>query len=66
MYTCIHYKACIKLLPTSLEIFMVLRAMTSDYCSPREVKDKTIPLQALADPECSRRLRLPDFKTIGT
>jgi hypothetical protein len=29
-------------------------------------KDKAIPLQALAGPESSRRLRLPDFKTIGT
>jgi hypothetical protein len=25
-----------------------------------------ISLQALTDPEGSRRLRLPDFKTIGT
>jgi hypothetical protein len=25
-----------------------------------------IPLQALTGPEGSRRLRLPDFKTIGT
>jgi hypothetical protein len=29
-------------------------------------KDKAIPLQALTGPECSRRLRLPDFKPIGT
>jgi hypothetical protein len=29
-------------------------------------KGKAIPLQALTGPECSRRLRLPDFKTIGT
>jgi hypothetical protein len=29
-------------------------------------KDKAIPLQALTVPEGSRRLRLPDFKTIGT
>jgi hypothetical protein len=30
-------------------------------------KGKAIPLQALAGPEGSRRLRLPDFfKTIGT
>jgi hypothetical protein len=29
-------------------------------------KGKEIPLQALTDPEGSRRLRLPDFKTIGT
>jgi hypothetical protein len=29
-------------------------------------KSKPIPLQALTDPEGSRRLRLPGFKTIGT
>jgi len=29
-------------------------------------KDKTIPLQAWTGPEDSRRLRLLDFKTIGT
>jgi hypothetical protein len=29
-------------------------------------KDKAIPLQVLTGPEGSRRLRLPDFKTIGT
>jgi hypothetical protein len=29
-------------------------------------KGKAIPLQALTGPESSRRLRLPDFKTIGT
>jgi hypothetical protein len=31
-----------------------------------EGKGKAIPLQALTGPEGSRRLRLPDFKTIGT
>jgi hypothetical protein len=31
-----------------------------------EDKGKAIPLQALTGPEGSRRLRLPDFKTIGT
>ena len=30
------------------------------------VKGKLIPLQAWTGPEGSRRLRLPDFKTIGT
>jgi hypothetical protein len=30
------------------------------------VKDKAIPLQAWTGPEGSRRLRLPDFKTVGT
>ena len=31
-----------------------------------EVKGKAIPLQAWTGPEGSGRLRLPDFKTIGT
>jgi hypothetical protein len=33
-----------------------------------EVKDKgkAIPLQAWTGPESSRRLRFPDFKTLGT
>jgi len=30
------------------------------------VKGKVIPLQAWTGPEESRKLRLPDFKTIGT
>jgi hypothetical protein len=34
--------------------------------SLRGVKFKAIPLQALTGPEVSRRLWLPDFKTIGT
>jgi hypothetical protein len=29
-------------------------------------KGKAIPLQAWTGPEASRRLRLPDFKTVGT
>jgi hypothetical protein len=29
-------------------------------------KGKAIPLQAWTSPDGSRRLRLPDFKTIGT
>jgi hypothetical protein len=33
------------------------------YSLPNIVK--TIPLQALTGPEGSRRLRLPDFKTVG-
>jgi len=31
-----------------------------------KVKAKAIPVDAWTDPEFSRRLRLPDFKTIGT
>jgi len=29
-------------------------------------KSKAIPVQAWTDPEDPRRLRLPDFKTVGT
>jgi hypothetical protein len=36
------------------------------YINMFKDKSKAIPLQALTDPEGSRRLRLPDFKTIGT
>jgi hypothetical protein len=40
------------------------------YILPEEYiviyKGKAIPLQALIGPEGSRRLRLQDFKTIGT
>jgi hypothetical protein len=31
-----------------------------------EMKGKAIPLQVWTGPEGSRRLRLPDFKTVGT
>jgi len=32
----------------------------------RKEKVKAIPLQAWTGPEVSKRLRFPDFKTIGT
>ena len=32
----------------------------------KKVKGKVIPLQAWTEPEGSRRIRLPDFKTVGT
>jgi len=32
----------------------------------KKKKGTAIPLQAWTSPEGSRRLRLPDFKTIGT
>jgi len=34
--------------------------------APLKVKGKAIQLQAWTDPEGSRRLMLPDFKTVGT
>jgi len=43
--------------------------MQSKSCSLHIIsikgKGKAIPLQALTGPEGFRRLRLPDFKTIG-
>jgi hypothetical protein len=36
------------------------------YPTKNLVKGKATPLQALTGPEGSRRLRLPDFMTIGT
>ena len=36
------------------------------YSNWVSLKGKAIPLQAWRGPECSRMLRLPDFKTIGT
>jgi hypothetical protein len=35
-------------------------------CTMGKVKGKAISLQAWTGPEGSRRLRLPDFKTVGT
>ena len=35
-------------------------------CKKGKRKRKAIPLQAWTGPEVSRRLRLPDFKTVGT
>jgi hypothetical protein len=49
-------------------IAMSTGEISVDDC-PFEVlstKGKTIPLQTVTGPEGSRRLRLPDFKTIGT
>jgi hypothetical protein len=45
-------------------IFSLSLVYPSDYAV--KGKGKANPLQALTGPEGSRRLRLPDFKTIGT
>jgi hypothetical protein len=46
-------------------IFVEIDVWPRDKCI-NNVKGKAIPLQALAGPEGSRRLRLLDFKTHGT
>jgi len=46
-----------------------LRPEFSDTCYDvmlKQVKGKAMPLQAWTGPEGSRRLRLPDFKTLDT
>jgi hypothetical protein len=40
--------------------------VASSWFLLHKCKDKAIPLQAWAGSEASRRLRLPDFKTVGT
>jgi hypothetical protein len=39
---------------------------TMHYLKGLKGKGKAIPLQAWTGPEASRRLRLPEFKTLGT
>jgi hypothetical protein len=44
-----------------------IRHQKAIQCIDQQIKKvKAIPLQAWAGPEGSRRLRLSDFKTIGT
>jgi hypothetical protein len=45
--------------PTDLYIIVYL-------VSDMEINSKAIPLQAWTGPEGFRRLRFPDFKTVGT
>ena len=47
-------------------IFTVTPCINDTNCLIVQLKGKAIPLQAWRGPEVSRRLRLPDFKTIGT
>jgi hypothetical protein len=47
-------------------LFLKYSSPSGNTLYPSGVKGKAIPLQALPGPEGSRRLRLPDFKPIGT
>jgi hypothetical protein len=42
------------------------RRILQNHIFTKKGKGKAIPLQAWIDPEGSRRLRFPDFKTVGT
>jgi hypothetical protein len=48
--------------------YLILAGSTAilDIQTKSNGKGKAIPLQAWTGPEGSRRLKLPDFKTIGT
>jgi hypothetical protein len=46
--------------------YAVLFMFRAPICLSSGVKGKAFPLQALTGPEGSRRMRFPDFKTIGT
>jgi hypothetical protein len=48
---------------SQLKITGTRKVMRNKNC---KCKSKAIPLEAWRGPEGSRRLRLPDFKTIGT
>jgi hypothetical protein len=45
---------------------LIRKSGRNAYLEKDKGKGKTIPLQTLTGPRGSRRLRLPDFKTIGT
>jgi hypothetical protein len=50
-------------IPRSLE---TITSQSTERSKQGKGKGKANPLQALTGPERSRRLRLPDFKTVGT
>jgi hypothetical protein len=52
-------------LHTSFELYG-FQSLERGQLEIKTVNGKAIPLQALTGPEGSRRLRFPDFKTIGT
>ena len=62
MYTCyVCTYACMFLC-----MYVSMYALMSERTYVCLQQGKAIPLQAWTGPEGSRRLRLPDFKTIGT
>jgi len=65
----IQFMTIIKLLHVSAPASILRESSRSkDYkCNTRwTCKGKEIPSQAWTAPKCSRKLRLPDFKAIGT
>jgi len=52
--------------PAALPLVPITQELGKRWSQSGKGKGKALPLQAWAGPEGSRRLRLPDFKTIGT
>jgi hypothetical protein len=63
---------CVNVRTTNVLMFIsrvqILTGLTPSSCEANQShgKGKAIPIQAWTEPEGSRKLRLPDFKTIGT
>jgi hypothetical protein len=48
------------------KVYLMSRCILYSHHGKGKGKGKAIPLQAWTGPEGSRRIQLPDFKTIGT
>jgi L-asparagine transporter-like permease len=53
-------------IPSIMKIVVLIQMLIVAKVLNVKGKGKAISLQALTDPEGSRRLKLPDFKTIDT
>jgi hypothetical protein len=53
-------------IPDTTALFVPSIIICYSNSSPGKVKGKAAPLLAWTGPEGSRRMRLPDFKTLGT
>jgi hypothetical protein len=63
-----NFKECFVLFAFSVSthVYEMCEFFNSTCSIKITVKGKAVPLQALRGPEGLRRMRLPDFKTIGT
>jgi hypothetical protein len=65
-YACKVQKSFLVQLHVLWEILSVFTTLSDLSTNSIKGKGKAIPVLASTGPEGSRRLRLPDFKTIGT
>jgi len=63
---CDHHRICGPSLTETSLCGACLFTFKPDKIVVMNLKDKAIPFQAWRDPEGSRRLRVPDFKTVST